>query len=115
MSAGDLTPGRRVASLDDMQGPGDYWLNPARDPNGDQSLWFYLPICNEDRSALASTTLDDGTVIEHKPWEGRHRIASPSWSITEQPDGTITASPSIACGRPVYWHGYLEHGAWREV
>jgi hypothetical protein len=38
-------------------------------------------------------------------------------TITEHPDGTITVSPSILMpvGRGPYWHGYLEHGVWREV
>lgn len=38
--------------------------------------------------------------------------------ITEHEDGTITASPSILV-HPTPdspgWHGYLEHGVWREV
>lgn len=38
-------------------------------------------------------------------------------SIVEHDDGTITVSPSILIGRPgkKQWHGYLEHGVWREV
>ena len=37
--------------------------------------------------------------------------------ITEHEDGTITVSPSILmpADRGLYWHGYLEHGVWREV
>jgi hypothetical protein len=37
--------------------------------------------------------------------------------ITEHDDGTITVSPSILIRRPPEgeWHGYLEHGVWREV
>lgn len=38
-------------------------------------------------------------------------------SVTEHEDGSITVSPSILIthwsGRR--WHGYLEHGVWREV
>jgi hypothetical protein len=41
--------------------------------------------------------------------------------VTEHQDGTISVSPSIratgyseAYGRHT-WHGYLEHGVWREV
>lgn len=33
--------------------------------------------------------------------------------ITEHEDGTITVNPSILM--PGEWHGYLEHGVWREV
>lgn len=40
-------------------------------------------------------------------------------SVTEHEDGTITVSPSILIGQgknnTTPWHGYLEHGVWREV
>lgn len=37
--------------------------------------------------------------------------------VTENPDGTITVSPSILLegSNGKTWHGYLERGAWREV
>lgn len=38
--------------------------------------------------------------------------------VTEHEDGTITVSPSILVTRHTgefLWHGYLEHGIWREV
>ena len=37
--------------------------------------------------------------------------------VVEHEDGTITVSPSILIGdrRGASWHGYLEHGVWREV
>lgn len=38
--------------------------------------------------------------------------------VIEHEDGTITVSPSIlvwAGGKDGQWHGYLEHGVWREV
>lgn len=38
--------------------------------------------------------------------------------VTEHEDGTITASPSILVSRTGtsdHWHGYLEHGVWREI
>jgi hypothetical protein len=34
------------------------------------------------------------------------------WTITDEPDGTITVSPSILDSGG--WHGYLERGQWRE-
>jgi hypothetical protein len=36
--------------------------------------------------------------------------------VIEHPDGTITVSPSILlkCGNGFQWHGFLEHGIWRE-
>lgn len=39
-------------------------------------------------------------------------------SITEHEDGSITVAPSILyeAGIPEKsWHGYLEHGVWREL
>jgi hypothetical protein len=36
--------------------------------------------------------------------------------VVEHEDGTITVSPSILTGRGErQWHGYLEHGVWRQV
>lgn len=38
--------------------------------------------------------------------------------VTEHEDKTITVSPSILVsrgGKRGQWHGYLEHGVWREV
>lgn len=37
--------------------------------------------------------------------------------VVEHDDGTITVSPSILVGKDPSdnWHGYLEHGVWREV
>lgn len=39
-------------------------------------------------------------------------------TVTEHEDGTITVSPSILMPSTTEhgnWHGYLEHGIWREV
>jgi len=36
------------------------------------------------------------------------------WQVEVHEDGTITTSPSIL-DHDTGWHGYLEHGAWREV
>lgn len=33
--------------------------------------------------------------------------------VVEHDDGTITVTPSLVM--PGGWHGYLEHGVWREV
>jgi hypothetical protein len=43
-----------------------------------------------------------------------------SHDVIEHEDGAITVSPSILVtsrnsGGEVAWHGYLEHGVWREV
>jgi len=33
-------------------------------------------------------------------------------TVVEHEDGTITVSPSILAP---HWHGFLEHGVWRQV
>lgn len=58
-------------------------------------------------------------------WEvrppGCHAGGIPYHDVTEHDDGTITVSPSILLtdfdekGEKVVWHGFLEHGFWREV
>lgn len=35
-------------------------------------------------------------------------------AVTEFDDGTITVSPSIVMPFGQRWHGFLEHGVWRE-
>jgi hypothetical protein len=108
MAAGEVTTGRRVFSIDELELAGDYFYELEVDQNGDRSLWFVLPTATS-----AHHHDEDGTYIPHN---GRHRVASPSWTITENADGSLSAQPSIACGLPVYWHGYLDEGhRWREV
>lgn len=53
---------------------------------------------------------------------GCHAGGIPNREVTEHEDGTITVSPSILLQEPdgqgnlgTVWHGYLEHGDWREV
>lgn len=68
--------------------PGDYWFDPTL------GYWFICP----PKGSVGS--LANHTVVEHE-------------------DGTITVSPSILVEsnwQPQRnWHGYLEHGVWREV
>lgn len=52
-------------------------------------------------------------LVSVQGWLGNHQI-------TEHDDGTITVSPSILiqstwASEPVQWHGWLEHGVWREA
>jgi hypothetical protein len=55
----------------------------------------------------------------------RH-VISPPHVFTEEPDGTLTIAASISDMRSSYpeewtgprsdgWHGFLEHGVWRQV
>lgn len=86
--------------------PGDYWLvkdNGRKGAVKGDALWFRLP--NGQLGHI---------LRKHEVDDGRQR-----WDITENPDGTITVSPSIwlqAPGNPdAEWHGYLEKGVWRSV
>lgn len=67
--------------------PGDYCKVPRGiDPRGD-GIWY----------AMAPNG-NIGALIGHE--------------IIEHEDRTITVSPSIVM--PLGWHGFLEHGVWRE-
>lgn len=110
MSVGQLTQGRRI--YPDAEGklhftqPGDYGLVP-----GAPKWSVRLP--NWTDELIGFWTGSEGPK-EFSVWIGSH-------SVTLHEDGTITASPSILWG-PDYcieprmaWHGYLEHGVWREA
>lgn len=65
--------------------PGEYWKTPA-------GLWAGV------------------TPNGHHCNLARHKVI-------EHPDGTISVSPSIknsSRNSEEVWHGYLEHGVWRE-
>ena len=105
MAPGDLTTGRRVDDLDEME-PGDYCLRGTESEGA--AVWFVLP------DAVSASPFAE----PYNQLNGRVRIpvgGETGWTMTEDPDGAITLNPSIAIGSPVYWHGYLEHGTWREV
>lgn len=117
MSAGDITQGRRVASIEELDLPGDYVLRPEGD-GGRPSLWFRLPRVEECPPELAERPYfkDCWDMF----WTSQHRIDS-KWAITDHGD-TVTASPSILTWTELgldrirtEWHGYLERGVWREV
>lgn len=71
---------------DDEPHPGDYWYSEAN------KGWF-CRVLNGDFANLR-----------------KHEV-------TEHEDGTITVSPSILTfdENGPRWHGFLEHGVWREV
>jgi hypothetical protein len=115
MAAGDVTPGARLELLENPETervdinlnmpskPGEY-AGPVHGYTGDvPCLFFVLP------------------VPEDHPDFGVRHITAPPHSINEETDGTVTVSPSILAVRgtsvdgPAPWHGYLEHGVWREV
>ena len=53
---------------------------------------------------------------------GEHMGDLSNHEVVEHEDGTITVSPSIlitayseSAGEKTTWHGFLEHGTWREA
>ena len=98
------TQGRRITwqeaeTLSNIQ-PGDYWFDPRH-------CWYAAcPVPKDEDGFPLIATLGQHTVTEHE-------------------DGTITVSPSILVGgnypnspkewaEKHTWHGFLEHGIWRE-
>lgn len=111
MAAGDTLIGRRLTVDPDGQTfdlptePGDY-VGPVQTDRG-PAVYFLKPNARDtDAHPYARS-------VQH--------IVSPPHTITEEPDGTLTISASIGdttASRPDIsdgWHGYLEHGVWREV
>ena len=106
MAAGDVTQGVRLAD-------GQRWYHDGapdgqafygRDEDGAWNVWIHSP----GRVRFGG---------EHgaKGWGGNLT----NHQVTEHEDGTITVSPSILVTFPgtdwPQWHGYLEHGVFREV
>ena len=101
--------GRRVNSFAEIAQPGDYF-GPTRGYTGNVPAVFFLK----------PNARDEGV----KPWvRSVHHVCSPPHTFTENPDGTLTISPSISnllAGdtdghSDDGWHGYLENGVWRKV
>lgn len=90
--------GKRVASWAELfDTPGGYMLSDVTDKDVQTKPRWY---CNTPNGHLGNLGLHE---------------------VTEHEDGTITVSPSILVstsrdGQKVeVWHGFLEHGVWREV
>lgn len=95
MAKGDLTPGRR-RRYDPTTTDYDRNGNPLDAAPGD----YWLDYRNEWRGVAPNG---------HRGNLSRHQVV-------EHDDATITVSPSIQVLADVeLWHGYLEHGVWREV
>lgn len=100
--------GRRVASFDEIERAGDYFMGRAEYPDGVRRMvWFLLPI-------------HEGATKFDRPTRGSglHGVSEPPWTFRECPDGSIEIRASIACGRHDpegdYWHGFLDEGhVWR--
>jgi hypothetical protein len=89
MAQGTPTPGRRLP--DNSPGrdhqPGDYSLQTWTKP---PQWWVRDPA-------------------------GALRSLGPGHAVLVHADGSITVRPSILDPKPGGWHGWLEHGSWREA
>jgi hypothetical protein len=109
--------GCRVAFMDDLRQPGDYYRCQVRE-RGElvESMWFVMP--NAPRR--------DNPTDRHFGYIGG--ITFPPWTERECPDGSLEVRASIAVsphatldedGQRVEvpgWHGFLDEGhVWREV
>ena len=103
--------GRRVATVEEVQEPGDY-CGPVKGYTGDgrEACFFRLPAGPDSPESVRSL---------------RH-VAFPPHTYRECPDGSLEIRASIGAGgwshEQAYkegryvWHGYLDEGhVWREV
>lgn len=110
MAAGDTTQGRRLPVVDGKpampEEPGDY-SGPVTGYTGDRPMVQFLkPNARDDNAPRRARS------VQH--------VCSPPHTFTEEDDGSLTISPSLSDqtsrgSDSDGWHGYLEHGVWREV
>jgi hypothetical protein len=102
--------GRRLPVVDGKvtwpEEPGDY-CGPVRGYTGDKLSIFFLKPNARDEGVIPRARS-----VQH--------VACPPHTFEEHDDGTLTISPSIgdtagASTESDGWHGYLEHGVWRQV
>ena len=117
-----IYPARRVASMDDIQRPGDYYgptITVGENDPGTRGVWFLLPIADPDNPLdIWPDPPTDRAQWAAKRRNGLHRVAEPPWTFRECPDGSLEIRASIACGRGAeegeYFHGFLDEGhSWR--
>jgi len=106
----NLTPGRRVQSMAEIQHPGDYF-GPTTDFTGTPAVFFLKP------NARNPDTPPRGRSVGH--------VCSPPHTFRECPDGSLEIRPSISeytANSPQAlefsdgWHGWLDEGnVWRQV
>jgi hypothetical protein len=106
-----LLIGRRVATIDLVLGGerGDYVpIFATSRERAVKAVWFRLPTGSIGRIASRGHGVND----------------EPEWDIAVEDDGAVTVSPSIqqryVPAGPAFpetppWHGFLEHGVWREA
>lgn len=123
-------PARRVATMSEIQQPGDY-SGPTGEVNQADEIvglgvWFLLPTADpEDPYRRGGAHFDPELSPEENRarWaagrhNGLHRVAEPPWKFRECPDGSLEIRESIACGwgdpEGEYFHGFLDEGnVWR--
>lgn len=101
--------GRRVATVGEIERPGDY-CGPVRGYTGDKEACFFrLPIDGGD--------MEPGS-------RSLHHVTFPPHTYRECEDGSLEIRASIGARRGngedpagrYIWHGYLDEGhVWREV
>lgn len=92
--------GRRLASVGELEQPGDY-CGPISGYTGDvPALFFIPPVAPED--------------IPTWPHGRIHHVTFPPHTFRECDDGSIEVRASI--GLDPLWHGYLDEGhSWRDA
>ena len=114
-------PARRVASMDEIVRPGDYYGPTDTYSGTDRGVWFLLPIADPDNPFdVWPEPPDNRAQWVEKRRNGLHRVAEPPWVFRECPDGSLEIRESIVAGRGTqpdeteYFHGYLDEGnVWR--
>lgn len=114
MAPGDTLVGRRIPvpangklPYAKIKRPGDY-CGPIFGYTGPKTAVYFLkPNARDDDAPPRARSLQHVTIPPH--------------SVTEEDDGTLTIAPSIGdtvrggAGDSDGWHGFLEHGVWRQV
>lgn len=102
--------GRRVASLGEIERPGDYY-GPTTDYTGGAPAVFFLKPNARDGGAVPAARS-----VQH--------VCSPPHTFTDHLDGSLSIDPSISnllrgdlTGQSDDgWHGYLDEGhSWRQL
>jgi hypothetical protein len=92
--------GRRVASIGEIERPGDYF-GPVMGYTGDKEACFFLKPNARDEGAPPRSRS-----VQH--------VTFPPHTYRECPDGSLEIRASI--GAQPWWHGYLDEGnVWRQV
>lgn len=119
MAAGDLTPGRRrpdtpFGDLPAELRAGDYWRYLDRKTGEPKD-------CGDDHAARGNLTRGVWGFVSPIDVDAMGLLSL--HTVRENEDGTATIAPNDGSSNSVRitrtplssWHGYLDHGVWREV